>query len=93
MIGRLARQRRSAAIRDGPFSASQLDRTCGAHFTAMRALQNGGSRFVAGGANRAPAGPRGNRRELPPLIGVGIDQEQRPEDYFFAHGRSFSANE
>ncbi len=31
--------------------------------------------------------------KLTPLIGVGIDQQQRPEDNFFAHEANSSAKE
>src|SRR5690349_2556008 len=63
------------------------------YLAAMPPLQVSSSSLVARSANRAPAGPRGNGIELPTLIGIGIDQEQRPEDYFFAHAGTFSAKE
>ena len=47
----------------------------GAHFAAVRTLQQAGGGFGASGADDAPAGARRRRRDHPPLGGVGIDQQ------------------
>ena len=75
MTGRSARCSRSAAISCGPCSPSQLpsraawtSRPCGPWSRA-----SGASRV--GGADHAPAGARGDRRDQPALVGVGVEQQ------------------
>ena len=73
------------ALFDGP--ARQDRRT---NLSAMGALEESDGGFDAIRANRAPPGARSDSRQLPPLCGIGVDQEERTE-HFFAHERQPNA--
>ena len=71
-------RRRGAARRSarGRSSSVPLGEDRGAHFAAVRPLEQAERAFGAGGADHAPPGARGDRGHVPPLAGVGIHQQQ-----------------
>ena len=59
---------------------------CGLNLAAVRTLEHGERAFLVGRAHDAPAGARGDRRDQPALVRIGVEQ-QKGAGWFFAHVR------
>ena len=68
----------------GPLLAVPGAEQGGLDFAAMRALEQADGGLAIGGADRAPAGTRGDRRDQPALVGIAVQQQQRPGALFGA---------
>ena len=62
----------------------------GLHFAAVRPLDERDGELAVGRADDAPARARGNRRDQPALVGIGIEEQERACG-FFAHIPPFAA--
>ena len=70
-----AMRRGSAAISAGPLLGVPAAEQRRLHFAAVRPLEQGDGALLVGGADDAPAGARGDGRDQPALVGVGVEQQ------------------